>query len=216
MRNLIGIAGGLILGVLVLGALGGGTPSSTPRGPLATQEVSTPSVPTAEPTPAISSEVKRLAAEAHVDSLALQGAVNATGLGPREYLESTGELARPAAISVSATVTAPQRVGSKTVITFEITNVGGTEIDGLVLPTDGPWDKVTLLQSGATVEPGLFSKVAAFHWQFVTIPPGQKRTPQLAFSPSEPGNYEFHFMFEDGHGQRFGHDGQRVRLAVTI
>jgi hypothetical protein len=40
-------------------------------------------------------EVTEAAAQAGVDPVDLQGAVNTTGLGPREYLLSVGELAPP-------------------------------------------------------------------------------------------------------------------------
>jgi hypothetical protein len=107
----------------------------------------------AAPTP---TELDQLAAEAHVDVADLEGAANATGLSPRAYLQSVGELPTPTpAPTVKPTAAqAPVptasmighvtlktlRVGMQETFAFDVTNDGPTTLDGLELHCSCPWE----------------------------------------------------------------------------
>jgi hypothetical protein len=174
--------------------------------------------PTATATPvstATPTELERLAAEAGVDPVDLQGAANATGMSPRDYLRSVGELRTPPATSVPVQPKPTARptatpiptgfldvavdrtvyvVGSRPPVVFrlEVTNDGDVPIDGVEVSVDGPMDKFTV--TGVT--PGGSYLGRAFNWP-LSVPPHDKRSLQITTFANEPGTYAFRLRLRD-------------------
>jgi len=153
--------------------------------------------------------LERVAAEAGVNPIELKGAVNATGMSPREYLQSTGELpmptpqptAKPIATAAFTGRVTPRvsSVGGFQTFDFDITNDGSTDINGINLRAGGASDKYTIigtLPSGGRVDQGIFGN-KSFYWP-LKVAPGQTTSVTVTLSPNEPGNHYVTFYLEDG------------------
>lgn len=206
--------------MIAVGIFAMGCSAPTGQGSAIRTSPTEPPTATVTPTPTQTpTELERVAAEAGVDPVDLQGAVNATSMSPRDYLRSVGELRTPAPtpaptrplptarptsvpiptgyldVSIDRTVYV---VGSRPPVVFhlDVTNDGDVPIDGVEVVVDGPLDEFAI----AGVTPSGSWLGSAFDWP-LTVPPHEMRSLQITTFANEPVGI---FEVADGWLVRYG------------